>query len=80
MFNVFDTDGGGTLDKKEVSKLLLATIYGLTKLAGIPVPIKAKVGEFIGIVFNEIDSDGSGVVEFNELKVYVDNSMEIQNF
>lgn len=38
VFNVFDTDGGGSLDRKEVSKLLQATIYGLTKLAGIVVP------------------------------------------
>ena len=31
-------------------------------------------------MFKHIDTDGSGVVEFNELKDFVDQSMEIQDF
>ena len=80
IFNVFDVDGGGSLDRREVSKLLQATIYGLTKLAGIPSPPKTKVADFIANMFSEIDEDGSGVVEYDELKSYIDNSMEIQDF
>lgn len=80
IFNVFDVDGGGTLDRKEVTKLLTATIYGLTKLAGIPSPSKLKVSDYITEVFYEIDEDASGFVEYEELKAYVDHSREIQDF
>ena len=64
VFNLFDLDGGGSLDRREISKLLQATIYGLTKLAGIPAPSKTKVTDYITEIFNEIDEDGSGVVEY----------------
>ena len=47
VFNVFDIDGGGELDRKECSKLMQASIYGLTKLAGLPSPQKARVSEYI---------------------------------
>ena len=80
MFNVFDSDLGGTLDRKETSKLLQCTIYGLTKLAGLPSPNKIRVTEYISDMFKYIDEDGSGQVEYNELKDFIDNNMEIQDF
>ena len=72
IFNVFDADGGGTLDRKEASKLLTATIYGFSKLAGLPAPAKMLVAEYVASMFKYIDADGSGQVEYNELKDYVD--------
>ena len=36
--------------------------------------------EYISDLFKHIDSDGSGQVEYQELKEYVDDSMEVQNF
>lgn len=36
VFNLFDVDGGGSLDRKEMSKCLQSTIYGLIKLADLP--------------------------------------------
>ena len=77
---MFDRDNGGSLDRKECQKLLNCTIYGLTKLAGLPSPQKSRVTTFISDVFHEIDADGSGVVDYQELKDYIDNSMEIQDF
>ena len=47
VFNVFDLDHGGTLDRKEASKLVQATIFGLSKLAGLPTPVKSRVTEYI---------------------------------
>ena len=80
IFNVFDADYGGSLDRKETSKLLQCTIYGLSKLAGLPYPNKIRVTEYISDMFRYIDEDGSGQVEYNELKAYIDSNMEIQNF
>ena len=68
IFNVFDADFGGSLDRKETSKLLQCTIYGLSKLAGLPYPNKIRVTEYISDMFRFIDEDGSGQVEYNELK------------
>lgn len=77
MFNVFDEDLGGTLDRKETSKLLQSSIYGLVKLAGLPLPSKIRVTEFITEIFKQIDEDGSGQVEYQEFKDYIDTNMEI---
>lgn len=60
VFNVFDADRGGNLDRKETSKMIQSTIYGLTKLAGLPTPSKIRVTEFISELFKQIDEDGSG--------------------
>ena len=80
IFNLFDEDASGILDRKEASKLIQCSIYGLTRLAGLPSPSKLIVTEYISDLFKHIDEDGSGQVEYNELKNYVDDSMEIQNF
>ena len=68
------------MDRKETSKLLQSTIYGLTKLAGLPQPAKVRVTEYISDLFKYIDEDGSGQVEYNELKDFIDNNMDIQDF
>ena len=47
IFNVFDIDGGGTLDRKEASKLISCSIYGLCKLAGLPVPGQKVISAYI---------------------------------
>ena len=60
IFNVFDTDGGGTLDRKEASKLISCTVYGMCKLAGLPMPNKQVISDYIQELFKYIDSDGSG--------------------
>ena len=32
------------------------------------------------MLFKEIDADGSGQIEYNELKDYTDNSLQVQDF
>lgn len=80
VFNVFDADHGGTLDRKETSKMLQSSIFGLCKLAGLPSPSKIGVTEYISDMFKFIDEDGSGQVEYLELKEFIDNDMDIQDF
>ena len=44
------------------------------------LPSKLKVAEYIEALFKEIDADGSGQIEYNELKGYTDNSLQVQDF
>lgn len=53
MFDLFDTDGGGTIDKDELGKLL--TMLKIGKNAKEHMEI-----------FNDIDEDGGGEIEFEE--------------
>ena len=80
VFSLFDSDGGGELDRKEFNKLMTSTIYGLARLAGLPIPTKPRVNEYLSEMLRHIDEDGSGSVEYTELKAFVDNNMEIQDF
>ena len=80
VFNMFDTSRDGQLDRKETSKMIQCTIYGMIKICQLPIPSKKKVISFIDHMFSVIDDDSSGVVDFEELKYFVDHNMEIQNF
>jgi len=35
VFKAFDIDGGGSLDRKELSKFLMCGIFGLCKIIGL---------------------------------------------
>ena len=43
VFDSFDVDGGGSMDRRELSQFISAAIYGLCKLIGIPQPTKWTV-------------------------------------
>ena len=60
-----------------MSKLIQSTIYGMMKICQLPIPPKPKVERFIKHMFSVIDEDGSGIVDFDELKHFVDHNMEI---
>lgn len=45
---------------------------GLCKITGLPVPSKIKISVFVTYMFHAIDTDGSGVISFDELKDFVD--------
>lgn len=36
VFNSFDIDGGGALDRRELNQFINASIFGLCKAVGIP--------------------------------------------
>ena len=39
-----------------------------------------QVTEYISDIFKVIDSDGSGQVDYSELKEFIDDDMDIQDF
>lgn len=80
IFSLFDVDASGELDKKEMSKLLNLSVYGLAKLAGLPLPPKTCVTDFINFVYLTVDEDKSGVIEYGEFKQYIDENVEVQDF
>ena len=80
VFSVFDDDGSKSLDRKETAKLLTSSIFGLAKITGLPVPSKMRVAEYIGELYKYIDADGSGLIEYDELKDFIDINPVIQTF
>lgn len=43
IFKAFDIDGGGTLDRKELSKFLMCSIIGLCKILGLTQPSRLGI-------------------------------------
>merc|ERR1711908_19773 len=59
-FDLFDTDGSGTIDAKEL------------KVAMRALGLDAKKDE-IRRMINDIDKDGSGTIDFNEFRLFDDD-------
>ena len=43
IFKAFDVDGGGSLDRKELSKFLMCAIIGLCKILGLTQPSRLGI-------------------------------------
>jgi len=43
IFKAFDVDGGGSLDRKELSKFLMCAIMGLCKIIGLKQPSRLGI-------------------------------------
>ena len=80
IFMAFDIDGGGSLDRKELSKFLMCAIIGLCKIIGLQQPSRLGISKFTFEQFKIIDEDGSGDVEYSEFEDWITNSAEIQDF
>ena len=46
VFNSFDLDGGGVMDRRELSDFIRCCINGLCKAIGIKLPNKHQIAEF----------------------------------
>lgn len=77
VFNSFDVDGGGALDRRELSHFINSAIYGLCKIVGIKIPSKHTISTFISDQFMLVDEDGSGSIEYEEFEKWINDSMEI---
>lgn len=62
-FDQIDTDKSGSLDLKEIKKIL----YSLATDMGAEPPTEEDVQETL----DRLDSDKSGTIEFNEFKVLI---------
>ena len=77
IFRAFDIDGGGSLDRKELSKFLMCAILGLCKLLGLKPPSRLGIKKFTYEQFKIVDEDGSGSIEFCEFSDWISESSEI---
>ena len=80
IFKAFDVDGGGSLDRKELSKFLMCAIMGLCKMLNLQQPSRLGITQFTFAQFKIIDEDGSGDVEYSEFEDWILTSTEIQYF
>ena len=62
IYNLFDLDGGGGIDRRELSIFISAALYGLCKTVGIPAPSKLVISKFIADQFAIVDADGNGTI------------------
>ena len=77
IFKAFDVDGGGSLDRKELSKFLMCAIIGVCKLLGLKAPSRIGIKKFTYEQFKLVDEDGSGSIEFAEFSDWISESAEI---
>ena len=80
IFKAFDTDGGGSLDRQELSKFLMCTVLGLCKILGLKAPSRIGIQQFTFEQFKVLDEDGSGSIDFAEFEQWISKSTEIQEF
>ena len=80
IYNLFDLDGGGEIDRRELSIFISAALYGLCKTVGIPPPSKLVISKFISDQFAIVDADSNGTIDFEEFESWISGSSEIQDF
>lgn len=61
-FQLYDTDGNGTLNKEEFVSMMTHTNILANELSSA---LEDKLKDFTEMVFNDIDADGSGTIEFS---------------
>ena len=74
IFKAFDFDGGGSLDRKELSKFMICAIKGLCKIIGLNPPCRVGIQKFTFEQFKIVDQDGSGAIEYKEFEEWIANS------
>eukprot|EP01087_Luapelamoeba_hula_P023404 TRINITY_DN8587_c0_g1_i1.p1 TRINITY_DN8587_c0_g1~~TRINITY_DN8587_c0_g1_i1.p1 ORF type:complete len:225 (-),score=56.43 TRINITY_DN8587_c0_g1_i1:59-646(-) len=74
-FNLFDEDGNGTLDKEEVEKMMSMVMRSVLRRslpAGSPVDLTAEhiaeVKKIVNDIFDKVDTDGNGSLDFQEFR------------
>lgn len=77
IFKAFDVDGGGSLDRKELSKFLQCAVNGVCKLIGLKSPSRNEIRSFTFDQFRIVDADSSGAIEYCEFEDWIANSDEI---
>jgi hypothetical protein len=73
LFQMFNTNGGDDMDRKEMSRFFYSSIAGLCKICNLPAPSQLGMQEFLFVAFNEVDADGGGSVDFDEFSEWLSN-------
>jgi Ca2+-binding EF-hand superfamily protein len=74
IFSVFDLDGSGEIDRGELSAFIQASCNGLCKICSLPRPSSLGILHFTTTVFETIDNDNSGQVDYEEFESWIKNS------
>jgi len=57
LFCVFDLDGNGDIERRELSCFIMSGVNGLCKMTGLPQPSTMGIQTYTVAVFKEIDED-----------------------
>ena len=77
IFCFFDLNGNGALERKELSVFVHSAIVGLCKITGLPSPSVMGIQNYTFQVFQDIDTNASGHIDFNEFSIWIKNSDQI---
>lgn len=80
LYQMYDDDGSGEIDRDELKVFLSSGVLGLCKLLDIPVPYENEVQNYAYSCFKQMDTDGSGDIDYDEFEYWIRNSDEIQDF
>lgn len=73
LFQMFNTNGGEDMDRKEMGRFFYTSISGLCKICNLPSPSQLGLQEFLLEAFSEVDADGGGSVDFKEFSDWLSN-------
>ena len=80
LYQIYDADGSGEIDRDELKTFLRSGILGLCKLLCIPIPYENEIQTFAYSCFRQMDADGGGSIDYDEFEYWIRNSDEIQDF
>ncbi|CAD8184143.1 unnamed protein product [Paramecium octaurelia] len=80
IFQLFDTDKSGEIEKQELVVALEKCIRGLCKLVHLPAPSIKDIDFYAERLFLELDRDYSYTISFNEFKLWIIGNFELQDF
>jgi Ca2+-binding EF-hand superfamily protein len=77
LYTAFDIDGSGSIDRKELSGFLSASIISMCKIVGLPQPSRIKIQEYTYEAFKIVDTDGNGEIDPEEFSSWINCSESI---
>ena len=80
LYTAFDIDGSGSIDRRELSGFLSASIISMCKIVGLPQPSRIKIQEYTYEAFKIVDADGNGEIDPQEFNNWIKGSDQIQDF
>lgn len=80
LYTAFDQDGGGEIDRKELSTFLSASIISMCRIVDLPSPSRLKINEYTFEIFRIVDKNGNGIVDYKEFSSWIKESDTVQDF
>ena len=80
LFQSFDVDSGGTIDRSEFLRFVSVAILGLCKLLSLKPPSRNQIYDYAYKKYKEVDTNLSGVIEFDEFERWIKDDVYLQEF